>query len=255
MGRPSPPGAVNGQNRRLIEEIEYTVDTKKFELRDQAAYATAEAARYLRLPVATLRSWVVGRPYPKSDGVGRFQPLIRPASRKPLMLSFWNLIEAHVLRALRTEHDVSLREVRAAIRYAERELKIERLLLNKELRTRGGRVFLERYGELIDLPPSRQLALQLQFDAHLKRVEWGEWQFPVRLYPFVSGVEPVPGKPIAIDPSIAFGRPVILRRGISTGTIAERLDAGESVKDLAADYELEPEEIQQAVLYEREQAA
>lgn len=33
------------------------------DFRAQPAYGLAEAARYLRLPAATLRSWVVGRPY------------------------------------------------------------------------------------------------------------------------------------------------------------------------------------------------
>jgi uncharacterized protein (DUF433 family) len=32
-------------------------------------------------------------------------------------------------------------------------------------------------------------------------------------------------RPIAIDPNIAFGRPVVLRAGVSTGIIAERIDA------------------------------
>jgi hypothetical protein len=32
--------------------------------RDTAAYTLAEAARYLRLQAATLRSWVLGREYP-----------------------------------------------------------------------------------------------------------------------------------------------------------------------------------------------
>lgn len=167
------------------------------------------------------------------------------------MLSFWNLIEAHVLRSLRTEHGVSLKDLRAAIRYAERELSIERLLLNKELRTQAGKVFLDRYGELINLSASGQLAMRKIFDEHLKRVEWGNWEFPVRLYPFVLTEEPIAGKPIAIDPTIAFGRPVLLRRGISTGAIAERIDAGETVRDLAADYDLEQSEIEQAILYER----
>ncbi len=39
--------------------------------------------------------------------------------------------------------------------------------------------------------------------------------------------------------------------GISTSAIAERIDAGESVAELAADYELNAEEIEQAVLYDR----
>ncbi len=53
------------------------MDAKKFELRDQPAYALAEAARYLKLPAATLRSWTFGRPYPKAGKTVRFQPLIR----------------------------------------------------------------------------------------------------------------------------------------------------------------------------------
>ncbi|MGH6832997.1 MAG: DUF433 domain-containing protein [Methyloceanibacter sp.] len=39
--------------------------------------------------------------------------------------------------------------------------------------------------------------------------------------------------------------------GISTGTIADRIDAGESVADLSTDYGLSEAEIEQAVLYER----
>ena len=59
------------------------------------------------------------------------------------------------------------------------------------------------------------------------------------------------GKPIAIDPTIAFGRPVVRRIGVSTRAIAERIDAGETVDELAADYDLSPTEIEEAVLYER----
>jgi len=57
--------------------------------------------------------------------------------------------------------------------------------------------------------------------------------------------------PIAIDPRISFGRPVLISRGILTATIVARIDAGEAVADLAADYELSLSEIEDAVLYER----
>ncbi len=104
---------------------------------------------------------------------------------------------------------------------------------------------------LINLSALGQLAMRWLFDEHLKRVEWDEWKFPIRLYPFISGDTPASDKPIAIDPKIAFGRPVMVRMGISTSTIAERIDAGESVSELAADYNLSTEEVEQAVLYER----
>ena len=219
------------------------------DLRNHPAYTLAEASRYLKLPAATLRSWVVGRPYPKADGVGHSRPLIHPPKKQPLLLAFWNLIEAHVLRSLRTEHGVSIKAVRDALNYAERTEKIDRLLLRKDLRTNAGKLFLEKYGELIDLSASGQLAMRKLFEEHLKRVDWDEWQFPVRLYPFVSGDSDQ--RPIAIDPKIAFGRPVVLRAGVSTGVIVDRIDAGESVSDLADDYGLSAEEVEQAVLYER----
>lgn len=224
---------------------------KAFDPRNTPAYPLAEAARYLKLPVATLRSWVVGRPYPKAKGVGQFHPLIQPPGRSPAILTFWNLIEAHVLRSLRTEHGVSLKDLRKALSYAEQELKIERLLLDKQLRTDAGHVFLERYGELISLSASGQLAMRKMFDEHLKRVEWGDWQFPIRLYPFLSSTTQSSAKPIAIDPQIAFGRPVVVRIGVSTQAIADRIDAGESLNDVASDYGLDPSEIEEAVLYER----
>lgn len=221
------------------------------DLRDQPAYLLTESARYLKLPTATLRSWIAGRPYPKADGMAQFRPLIRPSQKKPPMLSFWNLIEAHVLRSLRTDHGVSIKAVREALKYAERSLKIDRLLLSKALRTDARKVFLDRYGELIDLSASGQLAMRHLLEEHLKRIEWDEWQFPVRLYPFLSSEESSAEKPIAIDPKIAFGRPIVLRAGIFTATIAERIDAQESVEDLASDYGLSASEIEQAVLFER----
>lgn len=219
------------------------------DIRNQPAYGPAEAARYLRLPVATLRSWLVGRRYPKGDAQATFRPLIHAASPQPLQLSFYNLIEAHVLRALRTEHGVEMAQLRAAIDYAQKRERVPRLLLSPELRTHAGQVFLDRYVELINLSASGQLVMRRLFEDHLQRVEWDEWKFPVRLYPYLQDGLRTSDRPIAIDPRVAFGRPVLRRKGISTAAIADRIDAGESIDALADDYELSPEEIEQAVLY------
>lgn len=221
------------------------------DLRSQPAYPIAEAARYLRLPATTLRSWALGREYATADGQRHFPAIFRPASRRPALLSFWNLIEAHVLRSLRSDHAVSVQAVRKALTYAERELGIERLLLSKELLAGAGQLFLERYGALVQVSATGQIAMRQMMMQHLQRVEWDEWQFPVRLYPFLVMPEASQARPIAIDPAIAFGRPVILKRGISTEVIADRIDSGESVADVAADYDLLPEDIEQAIIYER----
>jgi uncharacterized protein (DUF433 family) len=226
-------------------------DTHAVDQRDAAAYTMTEAAHHARLPVATLRAWVLGRAYPTAEGGARFSPLINPASRLPPMLSFTNLIEAHVLRSLRTHHGVSVNAVRNALAHARNKLGIDRLLLRPELRTDAGRVFLDRYGELIELSASGQLAMRELLLEHLKRVEWDEAPFPVRLYPIVSTTAGTSDRSIVIDPRIAFGRPVIVSKSISTAAIAERIDAGESVDELVADYDLDRAEIVQAALYER----
>jgi uncharacterized protein (DUF433 family) len=71
------------------------------------------------------------------------------------------------------------------------------------------------------------------------------------LYPFLSAGVLTEARPIAIDPGISFGRPVVARLGISTAVLAERMDAGESLEALAEDYGLSLGEVEQAVMYER----
>ena len=109
-----------------------------------------------------------------------------------------------MLRALRTKHDVSLNSLREALRYAERHLDIDHLLLDKRLCTDAGELFLDRYGQLINLSASGQLAMRRMFDEHLKRIEWADITFPIRLYPFIAAGAETPEKPIAIDPTIAL---------------------------------------------------
>jgi uncharacterized protein (DUF433 family) len=219
--------------------------------RELPAYGLAEAARYLRIPAATLRAWLVGRTYPRQSGVGSFEPLIRPADGGAARLSFNNLVEAHVLRALRTEHGVPIRAVRPALAYAERELGMARLLLSDELRTHAGQLFLDFYGDLVNLSRSGQLALRKILEAHLQRVERDERSLPRRLYPFLTGALTDGPRTIVIDPHVSFGRPTVAGHGVSTEVLARRIDAGESVDDLALDYALARQQIEEAIVFEK----
>src|SRR5260370_34636635 len=97
--------------------------------------------------------------------------------------------------------------------------------------------FLGRYGELMNFSASAQRAMRKVFDAHLKRVEWGKLRFPVRLYPFIVS-ERADAKSIVMCPQISFGRPVVNNAFISTRSIVDRIDAGETVEDVARDYDL-----------------
>lgn len=214
--------------------------------RDVAAYTVVEAARYIRIPSPTLRAWVVGLAYGQHAERAPFRALIAPPQRNPLRLSFNNVIEAYTLRALRTKHHVSIAAAREAIDVAERGYKTRRLLLCPELRTSAGELFLEKYGELVNLNKAGQIAMKLMLQAHLKRIELDESNIPIRLYPADTGTNV-----IVMDPRVAFGRPIIARRGISTAAIVDRIDAGEDADEIAADYGLEPSEVYEALVYDQ----
>lgn len=209
----------------------------------------AQAARYVRISPTTLRSWVAGRSYPSQDGPRLFRPLISLPRPDDPRLSFSNLIEAHVLRALRTRHEVPMSAIRAAIDYAEKELKIKRLLLREDLKTAAGTLFIEHLDHLVDLGRSGQMAMKALLDAHLKRIEWDSAGLPSELFPVNTGL--TGPKIVTIDPQMAFGRPIISGKGVRTQTIVERLDAGETRDGVAADYGLSDAEIDEAIFYER----
>ena len=82
-------------------------------------------------------------------------------------MSFTNLVEAYVLRALRQNHNVSITALRTALDYAEQELSISRLLMKHDLLTTAGDLFLQYYGNLINLSQSGQLAMRKVLDCLL----------------------------------------------------------------------------------------
>lgn len=215
-------------------------------------YTAAQAARLLRIPAATLRSWIFGRRYPTSEGERFFDRLIQPPNDPHDRLSFINLIEAHVLRSLRTRHGVSMRDVRKALDFAQERYGIDRLLIRKELKGAPGRLFFDEYATLVELPKGGQLALREVFEAHLERVVYdARDQLPARFFPWFP-IEGQEGKKtVVIDARVAFGSPTTARRSIRTSVIADRFEAGEAVEELAHDYDLEHAEIKDAIRFER----
>jgi uncharacterized protein (DUF433 family) len=218
--------------------------------RESPRYSLVEAANYLRLPVATLSSWVRGRSYPVSRGARRSEPLIVRPLDDDTRLAFSNLIEAFVLRALREAYRIEMGAVRSALTHAERKYGVKRLFLSKELRAAPGQVFLDRYTHLIELSSPGQHAIRDVLAPYLERIEY-DGGLALRLYPLVRRAGVSGPRTVAIDPRVAFGRPIVERRGIKTAMIAERFDVGESVSAIANDYDLEIPDVEEAIRYER----
>lgn len=62
-------------------------------------------------------------------------------------------------------------------------------------------------------------------------------------------------KLIQITPVVGFGKPVIAGTGISTAVVASRFNGRESVPDLASEYGVSPQQIEEAIRWEQKTAA
>ena len=225
-------------------------------LRRTPAYPFAEAAHYLDLPKSTLRAWCLGQRYVSKGEPRCFKPLIRLDGERHEGLSFLNLVEAHVLTAIRRVHGVSLRKVRKALDYVSKTLEVSRPLADAQFRTNGVDLFVEELGRLVNASKDGQLEMASMLIAHLERVDRDPAGVPIKLYPFTR--RPVGGDapaPVEIDPRVAFGRPVLKGRGVPTAVLADRFKAGDSLRELAGDYDAAPEEIEEAIRCELDRRA
>ena len=218
------------------------------------AYNIDAAARYLRIPDRTIRNWAYGQSVPSSNGGRRTtRPLIDVADRKQYLLSFFNLVELHVLGALRRQHNVQMPRIRRAIDYLQEKLRTAHPLIAEEMATDGISIFLSKAELLINVSEHGQLGIEAVLRAYLQRIDRDPQGIARRLFPITrtnSGtVDAVVDQPrfIAIDPRVAFGRPVIAGSRVPTSEIFERFNAGDSPDDLAADFRRTPEEIWEAI--------
>ncbi|MDF5722834.1 MAG: DUF433 domain-containing protein [Rhizonema sp. PD37] len=218
--------------------------------RDIPTYSVGDAAHYLRIPQVTIRSWTVGRSYQTLKGSKEFQPLISTRDRKPRLLSFTNLIEIHVLRAIRKHHNIQLNNVREALDFVEEQFQVSHPLAREKFRTDGVDLFIERYGSLINVSKSGKEELKDALNTHLERIEPDDKGLAIKLYPFTRSNEEDNPKSVVIDPRIAFGRLVIAGTGIATDVLAERFEAGDSIDELAYDYEVDTKVIEEVIRYE-----
>lgn len=220
------------------------------DLRELPAYSIGEAADYLRVPKSTLRAWVMGQAYRK--GKGFFKPVIAIADLEGRKLSFINLVEAFVLAGIRREHNVLLPTVRKAMDYLRRTFKTRRPLAEEQFETDGVDLFVEKFGALIGASQEGQLQMREIIRQRLKQVVRDPAGIPQKIVLF-----PAHGRTrgsVVLDPRFSFGRPVLDGYGLRTAIVAERFQAGEKIEDLARDYAVPLEAIENAIRCERRAA-
>ena len=255
-----PSDILRGQPRTRITRGEMMTRTRKrFDIyrgrdpREIPTYGISEAAHLLKIPVATLRAWIRGRYYETDRGRKRFEPLIcLPDADLPL-LSFVNLVEAHILDAIRYKHNVPLRNVRTAVGHLRECCDSEHPLADYWFQIIGVDLLIEDKGLIVNATRRGQLEMKEIITAYLKRVDRDPEGAAVGLYPYLKRhprhvEEP---KLVLIDPRVSFGKPVLVGVGVPTSVVADRYSAGETVMELADDYGCEAAEIQKAIEYER----
>lgn len=210
-------------------------------------YSPVEVAHYIAVPVSTVRYWSLGRE--------QYASLIKPAQSSPLLLSFINLVELHVLGAIRRKHRISMPNVRAAIKFVEKKMDISQPLANHRFQTDGVDLFVEHYGRLINASQQGQMVMRAILEEALIRIEWDERDLPIRLFPYTRKATSTTSRLIVIDPTVCGGRAVIDQTRIAVEVVAERFKAGDSIQDLVTDYGCEPEAIQEAIRCELSVAA
>ncbi|MGB6298847.1 MAG: DUF433 domain-containing protein [Rivularia sp. (in: cyanobacteria)] len=223
--------------------------------RNIGTYSVAEAVHHLRVPYSTVRSWVFGARYRTKAGSKRFEPVINIPEPQERLLSFTNLIELHVLNAIRRYHKVPLEKVRQGVSYLQNHTGMQHPLANKKLYTDGIDLFIEQLGYLVNASRSGQLIIPETIEIYLQRIEWDEDNLPTTLYPFTRTKETATPKLIVINPLVSFGQPVLEGTGIPTSILAGRYGAGESIDDLSQDYQCDRLKVEEAIRYELALAA
>jgi uncharacterized protein (DUF433 family) len=215
-------------------------DRMRGDLREFPRYSVSEAAFYIRVPATTLHAWTRGQDYRTRQGVHRrFEPLIELADPQNKFLSFYNLVEAHMLRST-TEHGVPLKNVRKALEYIRETLPGKHPLLMHDFEVSGKEVFIQHLGNTVNATRHGQLAMRKILDKYLQRIVRDAHGLPLKVFPINS-------KRLVIDPRFSSGKPIVKGRGIVASVLWGRSKTGEDIPEIARDYGLTTLEVKEAI--------
>ncbi len=203
---------------------------------DLPAYSCLQAAHYVGVGYGTLRRWT------GVDG------LIH--TPEPNSLSFNNLAEAHIVKAMRKVSGLSLQAIRRALRELEEHRQTAHPLLDETFETDGVNLCIRDQDAVINLSQTSQREIREFVSLYLHRIQRDDEGRVAKLYPFVIAARENEPRHISISPNVSFGRPVLAGTGISTSVIAGRFNARDSILDLASEYEVTPAALEDAIRWE-----
>jgi len=139
--------------------------------------------------------------------------------------------------------------VRIAVEYLREKVGGPHPLASYELATNAKSVFVRKLeGMTVDASRYGQPALGDILDKYLRGIKRAKTdKMPIQIQPLTTGTLKL--SPVVIDPYVSSGSPVIKGTGIVAKTVWKRAKGGESLRDLARDYELKLSEIETVIKY------
>lgn len=211
------------------------------DVRDFPRYSISEAAFYVRIPATTLHAWTLGQDYIAATGVHRtFKPLITLADKEHKLLSFYNLVEAHILRFTTVQRGIPFKNVRKALDYVHETIPGNHPLITHKFETSGKDVFVNHLGATINATRHGQTAMRSVLEEHLKLIPRDAEGLPVRVFPINS-------RRLAIDPLFSSGKPIVRDKGITAVVLWGRSKSGDTILEIAKDYGLTEIEVKETI--------
>lgn len=211
--------------------------------RNRPVYTTAEAARYADTSSVSASRWVRGYSYPTLGGV-HSSASIAGHDAVERLLSFYDLVEVAMVAAAR-KANVSMKDIREAVATADELYGLERPMITERWKVAGRQIFTEEGAEpkrFVNLSRHGQTAWRHIEDV-LRELDY-DHDLVARFYP--AGRE----RPIIIDPTVSFGQPYVLNKGVRTGIVAARFGTGEGILEIASDLLISVAEAEAALRFE-----
>jgi uncharacterized protein (DUF433 family) len=212
-------------------------------------YGYAEADRIADVSRGTSKRWIEGYSYIQPGGGRISQPPVTPG-REVVggEVSFADLVEIVAIGGFK-RHGFSVPTIRRIVENCQAQFG-ERFPLSTQTFRIGGRdVFVSDGSTLHDVLRRRGAAAWDDILApFLETLDYRD-SFAYRWWPLGRS------KSVVVDPAFGYGLPVVAGSGVRTEIVRERFEAGDSVKQIACDFNVTPNEIESAIQFELQRAA
>ncbi|WP_067660478.1 DUF433 domain-containing protein [Nocardia harenae] len=194
-----------------------------------ALFTPGEVAHHLVIPPSTVYGWLADDA-PGGPLVHRVEPERRGRTSVP----FIAMVEAYVLRVLRTDLHFSKQRIRQAADELRREFATPYALASSKIATDGIDIFLQHSDGEFARVGDRQMPVREVIEGSLTYIGWDEDGYAnrLRLRRFPDAA------PVIIDPRFSWGDPVVERNKVQVQAIVDLWRAGESLDVVAENYGL-----------------